>query len=1629
MAEERPEPVEDIDKQILELEKQIEQEYKVSAIAAQYDTAEKPTAIIPKQLQIKDLLGADIEDQFEKLAAAQLTCVFPQLKQKYLERNWEAILCGERPLPPFHPAVLSPHRVPKLFKIEIRILVKAYTILESSLSVCKIPTQEYVRSIDIESVHERQEFQLHKACTAVAYTSDILHIPDSLLPVTKEGVRIAVQSFARVGELVSYLYCFDPPLSPETVPLENPEAKYKDLDIVFPVDEAGTKSVSGKETVRRRERTPIKTGTVLKKRKSSAKIGSGMDGSSSTEDSGKSSPGPGPRRDSVIDSIMASETDSDESIVTVVSIATYDVEEAMVKPLNVGSLDGEGNLIAIGEIGSGLQMLREEKMDKNLQEGSEHSSTPSKVNGNGIAPMDMDDSNGEDADDFSSSLRGLSRIMASNYRMFRASREEEDRIKDSDNNVFAQKESVDTKYGIPTSLPLPSEIVGIPAEDTQAVWHEYAFAGSKNEPDSHITSAASCIRKNSSEGENELERLFRVDSVHTSESEKKDRYLDIKFTHAIDIDLNLKEEKEPEKIVKSPHEQLWDEISKSVDKALDASQENRRKESIRGFSLKVPHLVQEAKQGLYRSPSPTRSSASNEMVGEVSSLKEIEFCASGLKDRGVGEGNLVTNIEGLGGDCSARMHRKDDRAIASLEGVSSNLGSPISLSVMGRGGRDYAEAGLEKDVGELCVGVGVDGENCASSDSPCRQVKLRVPGEEIDGDFSDHKGTREDSVERENERDIANSERFSPVHQRVIQLMTPKHGRYHTVKAKGGKTPASYRMFESQAHEKTASQELGGIAMERKASQYPAKERAFSQPCWSNDLHWVHQYSSGSFRADESKDSSGDGSEEWLLGKEGRSEIEEEMEKFWRANSEGPMAQFGKAMEKMDTETEIERKKLPAMDREMKRKMVDLGSWKFTTDENGRVSMGSSQVKYRDVPTIIRRSLPQLDGPTSPPLLAVESPAGSTRSPSPRKKLQKVNRSKSPSLMKTSSSSLGKIFQNSRVEGMEGGMRDLRREVEELKNMVGRLEREFGGAVEFGVEDVGKVGGRLGDKVKDVWSVVYGKDWEEGGVWINLEEIEWMREVRDVGLLKIVGRMKKKSDTEEVARVVDGFLKGKQNKSFEKDLMIPNLKNPELEDEDISAPQISMEKLGSRESAVSGELRINESRTTVPQRVIRDLSADEVGLEGEIARSKGERWDLKDEKSEDCDVGMLGDMRARDWMIRRDSKVSESDVRNCELASEVPLYADWTGGQSESWTQCPLSIQKLPDLSSLESRGDMEKEGKRKMEESRKNETGFGGVTRNKKCGKRGGENESELERLDEGFEKECKANGKVEVRYVDSEGNFMDQREAFRYLSSQFEGLGGDKRREKGKRKEGERSTRIVEEGVGMVACEHGCMIIGGRRLDDMEMEGLLDAGVLGGKGAEMEKSDFDVSMKGNGKGVGVEREVDAEEKMVEYLIEDLLAKQEGERMKREEWWEREREGDKMEIRRLGGVVEELRELVLKGMEKGKDKEGGRVCGGERGSLEEDGYEDKDEMHDCDKRCCWCQPSGSGSGRKGGRKDGKKHECGAGNVANMRARDVYGDQDEDEDGDWDSEERGVGNGNGKGFWDWVGGGILWRQD
>ncbi|KAF7943089.1 hypothetical protein EAE96_011032 [Botrytis aclada] len=222
MAEKIPEPVEDIDKELLEREEQSGKVHldNLKTYAAVLKETISGTRQQKQEFQIKALLDTDIADEFEKLVATQLTYLFPQLAQKHLKRSLEPILRGQRALPSFPPG--GP-------RYSDRIVVRGYTILEKSLSVCKITEQEYVRSVDVDFVHVLQDFEIHKVCPAVEYTPARLPIPDSCVPTTREGEPIAVRSFARVLELITYLDCFDPPLGPDTVPLNNPEEKSKDL--------------------------------------------------------------------------------------------------------------------------------------------------------------------------------------------------------------------------------------------------------------------------------------------------------------------------------------------------------------------------------------------------------------------------------------------------------------------------------------------------------------------------------------------------------------------------------------------------------------------------------------------------------------------------------------------------------------------------------------------------------------------------------------------------------------------------------------------------------------------------------------------------------------------------------------------------------------------------------------------------------------------------------------------------------------------------------------------------------------------------------------------------------------------------------------------------------------------------------------------------------------------------------------------------------------------------------------------------------------------------------------------------------------------------------------------------------
>ncbi|KAJ8064003.1 hypothetical protein OCU04_007846 [Sclerotinia nivalis] len=1441
-------------------------------------------------------------------------------------------------------------------------------------------------------------------------------------------------------------------------------------------------SSNGKETVRRRTRTPQKTIRGLKKRKSSASIGLGMDGSCSNGEvrNPSLSPGPSPRRDSGIDCGVAFEAESEDSI------HTYDVEEDMVKPLNVGSLDSDsGRVNTIGRIEDGLKKLREKKLDKDLHDELEVLSTSRKPKGKGVTLKDLDDTKEHGTDDFSSSLSGLSRMMASNKRIFGASREREERlaattIKDSNGNVFNTRSSLVTKQMDPKKMP-PSDTAEIIQDNPQHL----TLIGGKNDPkkifspkkvpehespdgsscpgiaqgNSPIVLTASHSNTDSSESENEMERVFSVMCEQISEPESTDGQLggenfapvigsvydsegkygtqgifsvrcedvfgpdstdehigneystpDIKSFHTSES------RNESERAFSMSCEQvpeldmdghLGNERStpdfKSFHNALDISRETiSRNASIRGFSLRVPHLVREARQSLFTSPHFHRNhvpSPSQESMGEITSLKEMEFCASGLKNHSVDDverNDLEPSV-----DDSPRI--RHERAMANLEGFSSNLGSPMSLSVM-----DNYKTKMDPftigDVVESSSGVSLDGEaeaeananddgnfplfqggNISSLEYPLRQIKLHSPRLENHENSLGLKDSRQDSVER----DIKNSEGFSPVHQKVLNSMTPKHSIHYTVREKTAERGERHyaTMFKPISWTSRENDEClpqGGIAMERKPSQYPAKKRAFSQPGGSSSMSWTGQNFYSSFGSNCAKSFDGHGSEEWLLGNERCSESEEEMQRFWMKNSKGTVLGVGDVREEMDVEGDndgYERQGQPG--------------------ENRCCFLSMSQGRFGGAPTTIRRSIPQIDGQNSPPLLAVDSPVEPIRSPSPRKRLQKVNRSKSPSSVnKSSSSSLGKIFQNSRVEGMEGEIRDLRIEVEELKRMVDELEKEVKGVrvrEESGCERVGY----LGNRMEEVWGAVYGKGWDgekvggEGVDWEDNKEVEWTREVRDVGLFRVLGRMKRDGYDEKERDVSDGLLKERRIESYEVDLMVPISSNPKSkskitmdddgdEEEEFMSldTPISLEQQKSRKLAIDGGLK-TRGEMIIKQLLEAEnlLAADRRRLDEELAKLERELLGLEGRRK------MVG-----------------SEVESCE------------------------------DKGRKEGESEFEKMRREDGNGNGKGEAVFGELSGDKDSEEENGD-EQALKQGAEHFHKEY--NPDVEFNCMDRDGRSIDQ-EGFK-LEIRDDG--------KGKQKDG---MRVNEERLERLErpelLEMGKKIegrIGSWKPDAVEMEGLVEAGISPGnegdngkiRGEEEDEdeerkfcvSEFEFEFE-----LVKEEEGKKEKKEVESLMSDLLARQEIERVRMEEWWEVERERDLEEIRGLRQMVEELKGLVLN-----RKGEGGVCAGGKEGignwKGNGIGNKDEDDLHDCDKLGCGCCPSGSGNGGRGG-KGGKSGK--ASNVANMRKRDVCSFEDEGREGDCEEErdggyehEHGNGNGNGKGFWDWVGGGILWRQD
>ncbi|KAI9641254.1 hypothetical protein NHQ30_010054 [Ciborinia camelliae] len=1163
-------------------------------------------------------------------------------------------------------------------------------------------------------------------------------------------------------------------------------------------------SSNGKDTVRRKTRTPKKTAKSLRKRKSSAKIGLGLDGSYSNEEvvtlsacpSPSPSPSPSPRRDSG----LGSEMESEDSIHT---ITPYDVEENIVKPLNVGSLDSDlRNVDTTWRFEDDLKKFHEKKMDKDLHDGLDFS-TPTKSKGKDVTLIDSDDANEESLDDFSSSFIGVGHMIA-------GKRQNERQTRDSDGDVFISCSQVGIKKMSPKDLP-------------------------------------------------------RLNTVGL----RRDEHLD-------------------------------DDI-KSVDNSLGVSQDDNR-DTILDFSKKVPDIIREVEQSLSTSPLRfCRSDAPSpnlEVLGEATSLKEIEFCASGLKDHSADKVERSLALEGSEVSLDGSAQIEDGNATASLEGFSSNLGSPLSLLVIGNNKVDpfAAKDGTFISSSNLSVSGSVETENKYEYDEKSLSIQgnfISSPESrhrKLDWGFSDvendealpsyKENCKEPVVEFDDDRDIASSEQFSPVNKGVILSMTPKHSGHYTIKGKGSKP--------STSHHASIFSSLG--------------------PDYAETLD-------------------GNEPEESLIVGERSRGIEVEID-------------------------EKERRYLPEMGRKMRRKNPELLG--PMVGENERGFMGTSQDKVDEAKTICHL-IPQMDGSDLPPLPAVDPvPVERIWSPSPRKRLQKVNRSKSPSsTMKSSSSSLRRRFQDSRTEGMEGEIRHLRIEVGQLKNTVDELAKEFKEVrikEEKGCETVV----RMDEKIKGVWAAMYGKGWdgekvdEDGEDWKDREEVGWTREVRDVGLLRVVGRMKRERDEERKEHDENHiFLKDEGIEPYEMDLMLPIPTEPESKSTDKG-----------KDKGKGKEVMITNH--PIPSEEMLDLHYER--------------------KSSQNDVKTFGDIASRDML--ESGLGDEGKGLNMEYRVEMD---EGVGFESEFEDGNKLTGEKMESIGTLLGLNEPKRNEKKEILGNIAQVAGaeippadFTSKARLK------GMPSSKGKRKGKKFDQEI-----VDKWYNEERGSKVAEEDKPDWYRVELEKINKDRKVFKHFRGEGKPHLEFnyIDYKTGnhtdiKYIDQHGDFMDRKEAFNEKQKDVMRDP-----KGINIEERGRDASP------FFLQNELLEEAKFakrVEDSMRDLLKTQEA-----------ERRADLEEIKRLGGMVEELRGLVLKGNRDSKKEELEGVREGTFG--------------------CGCG-SGSGSGK-------------AGNVANMRERDVCGyGEILDGDGDGDSEEE-VGDGdanvnaNGKSFWDWVGGGILWRQD
>lgn len=1494
---------------------------------------------------------------------------------------------------------------------------------------------------------------------------------------------------------------------------------------------AGSGSSSGKETVRRKPMTPKRIGRGLRKRYSSARVGMGMDDSCSVDNFGSLSQSMTPAE---CDSGIECDIESESSDTT---ISSYDVEEDMVNPLDVGALDNGLSSAEIfptpkahkgkdskdmtivdseddGMKSRGTKVL--ERIKANVQRLDEDKKkfeilkydtlirkrlpTPRDDNQFGASgtvdpldsrtPLSVTDNHNVVVSG-NMDLQGLQ-----NQRQKRPQPSDES----SDGGVLLTKNLDHTNRMTPKHLPR-LKTAGLTQKDRQHFTY--------NEFDNvleDVLIAEEVIHSESLNGNADVVAAAVYRSTMNSEEQSV-------FEESLDI--SQQQLSELDALDEHPDDDIWHE--KYGNKHPYLPEVDILDTNIRNSSIEVPSLVSEVGE--------SRNTSSLQSCENGTPLEEKKPCASGLKrniwNKDWGPSYLVIPDVILG----SRTRSKNQSTSVSLEGVSDNLSASSSSATRAQSDSSEAKVDETPSWSSLSANTSAEAEvedgkfqfvahfltPSSRTQSPLLEHDLSGIGSEALSSFE--KLANPSEYEEDNTEDF---ESFSPVHR-----MGGPNGTPLSIGLKYG--------FDIKARVDSGEiEDVRNILSSGSCSPvYPIADYLGSK-VYSSDLYQRDYGIPPAYDREHGFN---------LKGKNNLADAEDERniedsERFSPVNERIISALTPKqtiSMYRKDEDYEISRSHNASISSSFKSPDVEgpiksiLNGGKTCLPNSEPAADAKVQINERKLGfhldtkfNTVRRSMMQLDGPNSPPLLAVDpGPVERTWSPSPRKKLQKVNRSKSPSnMLKSSNSSLGRIFQNSRVEGMEGEIRDLRADVGDLKGLVDGLEKRLKG-MEDNQERGAQRSAQVEDKTNEIWRALFGKEWngekfcEEGEYWKDFEEVECMRSVRDAGLLRVLGGMKQEMDEEkkEMGRDERFWKEGVIEKSV-KDSNISAESTPQKRDkgkgikdvrtdthnsfqyqrsEQLALAEVEknndlMSRIWTLENHVNGILeREGESASLEVQELTASLSLNKIRSFSDLPElDKGGRY------SPGLKIRLC-----KSLMENFDREEIESMMRNDTSGKGKALLGklDEMGEKEEGREQHDSdSLESLAEVFDKGHNPDVNVESVFEDEKvAYQDVSSKDSLNQFQEREASPGIQEMKSQRLDKGKRKEIKGSFVSLKKRKKSRGQIGSWRPNAEELEELIENegssaekvLGLDSKKSKGKGREkgkGKEMKEVLEdEGSSARLQEEGFFTInlgdvkeqGREQKEEMDTEEKPISSQDEFARKEEQVQNLEYWMRNLAiRSLAEKKKIDTEEKTtcskdelvreqekvqnLEYWIRYLAMSSLEEKKMIQGEWETERGRHKEESARLRGLVEDLRGLIW-------------GCGGEEGTGDEEGAGDEEGKGGKGKN------KGEGDGDEGmGKVKGVNFgECQCGglygggkpsNVANMRERDVCRGEGgmEEERKDGSSEDNGIsendddgesgygydfgigigsanasanGNGNGKGFWDWLGGSILWRQD